>query len=172
MKRTFKRIIGAMVAIIMVCALVPASPVHAEEHPSDWAQNSERHETMSLRAHEDQAGQLGLPEWVQDSDLQETMPLLAQGELPARFDLRERGVVTPVKMRDPWATCWAFGSIAAAETSIISDLGAPADLDLSEKHLAWYGMHPIKEVDADDQAGEGLTVFAESEKGANAGPAA
>ena len=41
----------------MVCALVPASTVHAEEHPSYWAQDSGRHETMSLRAYEDQAGE-------------------------------------------------------------------------------------------------------------------
>ena len=168
MKLIVKRIIGAMIAAIMVCALVPASPVHAEERLSDGAQNPSKHETMSLQAYEGQVGQLGLPEWVQDSDFQEPASLLAQGELPARFDLRERGVVTPVKIQDPWATCWAFGGIAAAETSIISDLGAPADLDLSEKHLAWYGMHPVKEVDAGDQAGEGLTVFAESEMGANA----
>ena len=96
MNQTVKRIIGAMVATIMVCALVPASPVHAEEHPSDGAQNPSQHETMSLQAYEGQVGQSGLPEWAQDPDFQETAPLLAQGELPAQFDLRERGVVTPV----------------------------------------------------------------------------
>ena len=168
MKLAVKRIVGAMAAAIMVLALIPASPVHAEEHLSDWAQDSGRHETMPLQAHVDQAGLSSLPEWAQDPNFQETVSLLTQGDLPARFDLRERGVVTPVKTQNPWATCWAFASIAAAEISIISDLGAPADLDLSEKHLVWYGMHPVKENDVGGQAGEGITVFDESKDGASA----
>ena len=64
---------------------------------------------------------------------------------PVRFDLREYGVVTPVKIQNPWGTCWSFGGIAAAETSILSTLGMTVegfkaemgkDFDLSEKHLA------------------------------------
>ena len=29
------------------------------------------------------------------------------GSLPSRFDLREEGVVSPVKLQSPWGTCWA-----------------------------------------------------------------
>lgn len=29
-------------------------------------------------------------------------------ELPAQYDLREQGVVTPVKLQNPWGTCWGF----------------------------------------------------------------
>ena len=66
---------------------------------------------------------------------------------PAKFDLRERGTVTPVKDQSPWGTCWAFGSIAAAETSILNSMYMTVDeyreafgedMDLSEKHLAWF----------------------------------
>lgn len=87
-----------------------------------------------------------------------------EGEYPAAFDLRERGVVTSVKKQDPWSTCWAFSSTAAAEISILSmlqDKGEGIDaktFDLSEKHLAWFGANPITEAVDPDQVGEGMYV--------------
>ena len=88
----------------------------------------------------------------------------AGNEYPVRFDLRDYGVVTPVKKQDPWSTCWAFAGIAAAEISILSMLkvkGRPIDastFDLSEKHLAWFGANPITEAIDPAQAGEGMYV--------------
>ena len=35
-----------------------------------------------------------------------------ENELPASFDLRDRGVVTPIRIQDPWGSCWAFDSNA------------------------------------------------------------
>lgn len=64
---------------------------------------------------------------------------------PAKFDLRERGTVTPVRDQSPWGTCWSFATVAASETSILNDLGMTAEtykeingeeMNLSEKHLA------------------------------------
>ncbi len=46
---------------------------------------------------------------------------------PEKFDLRDRGVVTPVKSQSPWGTCWSFATIAASEASILSSLGMTAD---------------------------------------------
>ena len=42
--------------------------------------------------------------------------------LPSSYDLRDQGVVTPVKLQNPWGTCWGFSAIAASETSILSEL--------------------------------------------------
>ena len=65
--------------------------------------------------------------------------------LPDRFDLRDYGYVTPVKNQGLLGTCWGFAAIAAAETSILSELGLSYeqfrevygyDLDLSENQLA------------------------------------
>ena len=93
---------------------------------------------------------------------------------PEKFDLRKRGTVTPVRNQTPWSTCWSFADIAASETSILNSLGMTAeqyrekfgeDLDLSEKHLAWFTASPLPEVSEyaeggypynPSQAGEGL----------------
>lgn len=78
--------------------------------------------------------------------------------LPAAFDLRDEGVVTPVKNQGPWGTCWSFGATAACETSIMSELGWSVEngqaVDLSELHTAWFAYTPVG-ADAGAQAGEG-----------------
>lgn len=100
---------------------------------------------------------------------------------PARFDLRDRGVVTSVKDQTPWGTCWSFGTIAASETSILSELHLTAEaftekygheMDMSEKHLAWFTANAlpdeIEEIDeayAVAQAGEGVHLLDPEGKG-------
>ena len=107
---------------------------------------------------------------------------------PSRFDLRDRGTVTPVKSQNPWGTCWSFATIAASETSILNSLGMTAesykekygeDLDLSEKHLAWFTAKALPELNEypegeypydESQAGEGLHFMGEDyEEPLNAG---
>ena len=91
--------------------------------------------------------------------------ILGGDEFPVRFDLREYGVVTPVKFQNPWSTCWSFGGIAAAESSILTTLGMTCEeyeqatgepFDLSEKHLAWFASRPITAQTEESQVGEGL----------------
>ncbi len=99
---------------------------------------------------------------------------------PEKFDLRDRGTVTPVKNQSPWGTCWSFATIAASETSILNSLGMTLDsyqetfgeeMDLSEKHLAWFTANALPNLDAypegeypydPAQAGEGLYPFENS----------
>lgn len=54
--------------------------------------------------------------------------------LPARFDLREEGRVSPVKDQAQWATCWAFAALSAVESSLLPD----TDLPLSVDHLTYH----------------------------------
>ena len=54
----------------------------------------------------------------------------AQENLPAQFDQRNLGIVTPVKMQNPWGTCWASGHFAAGRwhprfPAGFSDAGSP-----------------------------------------------
>ena len=105
------------------------------------------------------------------NDLSETA-----STLPEKYDLRDPNsdgdrsdsVVTPVKMQNPWGTCWGFATIAACETSILSDLGktyAETGLDLSELQLAGSvyrdGGAPERFVGA-AQAGEGYHLVSEN----------
>lgn len=79
---------------------------------------------------------------------------------PKGKDLRARGVVTPVKNQNPWSTCWAFGTMAAAETSILSmekTTYKKKKLDLSERHLIYFSDRMITGSTNKAQAGEGVT---------------
>ena len=92
-------------------------------------------------------------------------------QLPDSYDLRDYGVVTPVRSQQEFGTCWAFGTSAAAETSILSSMGMTADefeekykvpVTLSAKHLGYFSHRHLPNVDDPDyicynhQDGEGF----------------
>ena len=83
---------------------------------------------------------------------------------PEKFDLRDKGVVTPVKFQNPWGTCWGFSAIAAAETSILSSMGKTYEetgLDLSEHQLTYFVNTYLN--DGSSQDGEGIHMYEEYE---------
>lgn len=101
---------------------------------------------------------------------------------PEKFDLRKRGTVTSVKSQSPWGTCWSFGVMAASESSLLSTLEMTteeykakygSDMDLSEKHLAWFTTKALPALDEYEegkypydpaQAGEGVHILESSER--------
>ena len=101
-------------------------------------------------------------------DSEEAAPASGK-EYPEKFDLRAadfdgdgelENYVTPVKDQSPFGTCWGFAAVAAAETSILTELGKPYDevpLDLSEHHLAWFTRTPLDD-EEESQNGEGIYV--------------
>ena len=103
---------------------------------------------------------------------------------PASFDLRHcdtdgdgvfENYVTPVKLQNPFGTCWGFGSIAAAEISLLGSGLAQADgygpvadpengikeLNLSEKHLTYFTFTALNNRNS-IQNGEGLQYSADT----------
>ena len=81
-----------------------------------------------------------------------TIPTMsAETSIPAKYDSRDYGCITSKK--DQYGgTCWAFASIAAAESSLIRTGLADSSIDLSEFHLAYYTYHdfhdPLGNADA------------------------
>lgn len=70
-----------------------------------------------------------------------TTPAMAEEvALPVKYDSRDYGCITS-KKNQYGATCWAFASIAAAESSLIRTGLADSSIDLSEFHLAYYMDH-------------------------------
>ena len=60
--------------------------------------------------------------------------LAAADPLPASWDSRDHGWVTPVKDQGGLGTCWAFASCAAMETQLLKS--GRGEFDLSEKNMA------------------------------------
>ncbi|MEI6132621.1 MAG: lectin like domain-containing protein, partial [Bacillota bacterium] len=71
------------------------------------------------------------------SNLTPNNPRGLLASLPSSYDLRALGRVSPIKNQSPFGDCWAFGALASAESSALTDgiLSAP---DFSEAQLAYY----------------------------------
>ncbi len=84
---------------------------------------------------------------------------------PEYYDLRNadldgdgvgdnKSFVTPVRLQNPFGTCWGFAAAAAAESSLIADGLADESIDLSEKHITWFTTSHIDDPES-PQNGEG-----------------
>ena len=83
-----------------------------------------------------------------------TVPAFSAEEpekLPARFEWCEEApeILTPVKQQFG-GTCWAYATIASAESALIKNGLADSDLDLSESHLKWFCSGEPAPTDPDD----------------------
>ena len=65
---------------------------------------------------------------------------------PSSYDLRDHGLVTPVRDQGSFGTCWAHSTIACIENSLIRNGYAGTDVDLSEAWLA----HTVDALSYDD----------------------
>ena len=157
--RSNKRISHGLNAALSValaaslCCMFPASAFAETDMKKIWEDAFGKYEDLTLCAY--------------DADTEyDTSDLPASG----RFDLRDPNgdgsrsdsVVTPVKYQSPWGSCWAFATIAACETSILSAMGSSysqTPIDLSERQLV-NSVFPengaLESVVGPQQAGEGF----------------
>ncbi len=141
-------------ALILATSILPLGAAPAWAHDLTIEEQLTQAAEQGLRSVGNQAYS-----WSDGND-----PIGLQADLPASYDLRDEGVVTPVKLQNPWGTCWGFSAIAASETSILSELKAAGQdyssnslfYDLSERQLAWFAYSPIPEGDDSGQGGEGM----------------
>ena len=175
-----KKLICRILIPVLLITLLPARAAFAETAAAGEA------EALDYLAHELETSADHLMETGEDVDdiYSELNWTSVADTFPEKFDLRERGTVTPVRSQSPWGTCWSFATIAASETSILNSLGMTADsyreqfgedMDLSEKHLAWFTTQALPALDAypegeypyeASQAGEGLYIL----EGTDIGP--
>ncbi len=90
-----------------------------------------------------------------------TIGIAQDTNYPSSYDLRNingKSYVTPVKNQNPWGTCWSFSNTSAAETSALLK-GAPSNIDLSERSLAWFNSRMQKNQGAPDNSFEGYYSF-------------
>lgn len=58
--------------------------------------------------------------------------------LPDTYNLFDMGKATSVKYQGSHGVCWTFGSLSSFESSILMQGNADNNIDLSERHLAWF----------------------------------
>lgn len=152
MKKTAKLLFALMLSACLTATMIPATGFAADKTSSDKTLDKIVN-GLSIDENEDP---------FDFEDAQSGSRLLKkagadEGELPESFDLRKRGIVTPVKNQSPWGTCWGFAAIAASETSILSDMKKTYKeypIDLSERHLSFFSLGHIEDKN-DSQYGEG-----------------
>lgn len=63
--------------------------------------------------------------------------------LPSKYNLRERGEITPVRDQTAFNNCWTYSAMAATESNLLKKgLADAAALDLSEWYLTYYALNP------------------------------
>ena len=145
-----------MICLILTLCLLAGCGIAVAESPELTENERKALETLSESLEKDAVRQIAAIGEV--PDFYSELPSAGAADtdsFPEKFDLRERGIVTPVKSQIPWGTCWTFGTSAACETSLLSMLGLTTegykekfgvDMDISERHLAWFTAVPLPEV--------------------------
>lgn len=161
-----KRGVSAGMSVVLAATLLGTAPAAAFASEDDVVQTWSSAAQAKLSTDEAAYSYAGSDEPVALSD--ENVETTSSDRQYSLYDL---GYVTPAKKQDPWNDCWAFGTIAAAETSILSkaaqngiDLG---DFDLSERALVnfVYSESGVPEsVACASQVGEGAAPYTSSSR--------
>ena len=95
-------------------------------------------------------------------------PLANTSAIPSSYSSVEKGYVTDIKNQGGTNACWAFSSVAAAESSLLRQgLATKSDsiTDLSEAHLVWFTHKSLTPDVNDPTFGDGTNEGAPYTKG-------
>lgn len=156
---------------LFLVLLIPAVPVCAYADEQTNSALSSMGRVLSEQEIANQIENGGLVRIIDRSDVnynvsetQETSAYTTRSaNLPTCVDLRENGTVSPVKNQGATGTCWAFGVLAAAETSVACATSL-APSSWSAYQVAYFASEPISTDTSQlrgtevSQAGEGLRM--------------
>ena len=135
-----------LTALVMatVLSLAPALTVQASS--VDDVQTGEEVSVVTESVQEDNGDTDRINSYIDDGTRVEyytpvsDMPMLYSSPLPASYDSRDYGYVTPVKNQGTFGTCWAFAALAAGESSMLAQgyVDSADEIDLSEYHFSYF----------------------------------
>ena len=156
-----KKVICIILAVVMTAAMpavIPAVSKGAEDEPKYFYLV---HDDNGFSSHwEDENGNRTD---IFDGAVKPVVRLRAntrapKPQLPASYDSRDYGYITPVKDQGDDGLCQVFGAIACIEASLVKNGLADNTVDLSERHLAWFTHNSGTTDTSDPTFGDGKTL--------------
>lgn len=135
--------LAAMLIVTNIYISIPVgATVYTEEAVSSNSVSSNHKNVDRLLTYHDEEDPVPVLS-VEDEQL-----YAERGLFPAKYSSVDMGKTTTLKNQGSYGSCWAFATIGACESGLISQGYASENVDLSERHLAYYFYEKGKTGDA------------------------